>query len=106
LKRLARKSALSQKALDKKITIIEDFTFEAPKTKQCIELLQNMSFDTRKVLLVLSNMDKNVILSSRNLEGFKVAQASDLNTLDILNCSQLVLSEKSIPVIETVLSAQ
>jgi len=105
LKRLARKSALSQKALDKKITVIEDFTF-APKTKSCIEFLQNMTFDTRKVLLVLGSVDKNIILSSRNLEGFKVAQATDLNTYDILNCTQLILSEKSIPVIETVLSAQ
>ena len=106
LKRLARKSALSQKALDKKITVIEDFTFEAPKTKQCVELLQNLNLENKKILLVLGGTDKNVVLSRRNMQGFKVAQATDLNTFDILNCSQLILSEKSIPVIETVLSAQ
>jgi len=104
LKRLARKSALSQKALDKKITIIEDFTFEAPKTKQCIELLKNLKLENKKILLVLGDNNKNVILSSRNMQRFKVAQANDLNTFDILNCHQLILSEKSIPVIETVLS--
>jgi large subunit ribosomal protein L4 len=104
-KRLARKSALSQKAADNRITVIEDFTFEAPKTKQCIELLKNLNLDNKKVLLVLGENDKNIVLSSRNMEGFKVAQASDLNTIDILNCSQLLLSEKSIPVIENVLSA-
>jgi large subunit ribosomal protein L4 len=65
-----------------------------------------MTFDTRKVLLVLGSIDKNIILSSRNLQDFKVTQATDLNTFDILNCTQLILSEKSIPVIETVLSAQ
>ena len=106
LKRLARKSALSQKALENRITIIEDFTFEAPKTKQCIDLLQNLNLENKKILLVLGDNDKNVILSARNLERFKIAQAHDLNTLDILDCSQLILSEKSIPVIETVLSAQ
>lgn len=106
LKRLARKSALSQKALDKKITVIEDFTFSEPKTKQCIELLQNLNLGDKKALLVLGSPDKNIILSSRNMQGFKVAQAADLNTFDILNCNQLILSEKSIPVIETVLSAQ
>lgn len=106
LKRLARKSALSQKALDKKITVIEDFTFSEPKTKQCIELLQNLNLENKKALLVLGSADKNIVLSSRNLQGFKVAQATDLNTFDILNCNQLILSEKSIPVIETVLSAQ
>jgi large subunit ribosomal protein L4 len=105
LKRLARKSALSQKALDKKITVIEDFTFEAPKTQQCIDLVKNLKFDPRKILLVLDGNDKNIVLSSRNLQYFKVAQASDLNTFDILNCNQLILSEKSIPVIETVLNA-
>jgi large subunit ribosomal protein L4 len=104
LKRLARKSALSQKAMDKRITVIEDFTFEAPKTKQCIELLKNLNLENKKILLVLGANDKNIILSSRNMQDFKVAQATDLNTFDILNCSQLILSEKSIPVIETVLS--
>src|SRR5580698_2910851 len=105
LKRLARKSALSQKAMDKRITVIEDFTFEAPKTKQCIELLKNLNLENKKILLVLGANDKNIILSSRNMQDFKVAQATDLNTFDILNCSQLILSENSIPVIETVLNA-
>jgi len=104
LKRLARKSALSQKVLDNQISVIEDFTFEAAKTKQCIELLKNLQLENKKVLLVLGATDKNVVLSSRNMQRFKVAQATDLNTVDILNCHQLILSEKSIPLIETVLS--
>src|SRR5262249_8977672 len=85
-KRLARKSALSQKALDKKITVIEDFTFAAPKTKQCEELLRNLNLENKKILLVLGESNKNVVLSSRNMQGFKVAQANELNTFDILNC--------------------
>ncbi len=105
LKRLARKSALSQKALDKRITVIEDFTFEAPKTKQCIELLKNLNLENKKILLVLGGNDKNIVFFHPAIcKDFKVAQATDLNTFDILNCSQLILSEKSIPVIETVLS--
>lgn len=104
-KRLARISALSQKALDKQIMVIEDFTFEAPKTKQCIELLKNLKLDNnKKTILVLGGHDKNVILSSRNLPGLKVTQATELNTYDILNCQHLILSEKSIPAIETVLT--
>jgi large subunit ribosomal protein L4 len=105
LKRLARKSALSQKALEKRITVIQDFTFDAPKTKQCIELLKSLNLENKKILLVLGTNDKNVVLSARNMERFMVAQAQDLNTLDILNCAQLILSENSIPVIETVLNA-
>jgi len=102
-KRLARMSALSQKALDNRIMVIEDFSFEAPKTKQCLELLKNLKLD-KKTLLVLGENNKNVILSSRNIQDLKVAQATELNTLDILNCNHLLLSEKSIPQIETLLA--
>jgi large subunit ribosomal protein L4 len=106
LKRLARRSALSQKALDKQISVIEDFTFEVPKTKQCIELLQNLKLNKKKILLVLGSNDKNVILSSRNMPGFRVTQANELNTIDILDCNHLILAENSITQIETVLTQE
>ena len=104
LKRLARKSALSQKIKDEKLTIVENFNFEKPKTKQCIDLLSNFKLDGKKTLLVIDSINENVILSARNLQKFKVIQATDINTLDVLNAFHVLLSEKSIAVIETTLS--
>ncbi|MGP8216373.1 MAG: 50S ribosomal protein L4 [Bacteroidia bacterium] len=104
LKKLARKSALSQKVKDNLVTVVETFSFDKPKTKQCIELLNNFKLDGKKTLLVLEGKDSNIILSARNLQKFKVIQAADINTIDVLNAQHLLLSEKSIPVIETTLS--
>ena len=106
LKRLARKSALSYKTKDNHITVVENFSFEEPKTKQCLELLQNFELDNKKTLLVLGATENNIVLSARNMQNFKVVQAADINTIDILNAQHVLLSEKSIPIIETTLSAE
>ena len=104
LKKLARKSALSYKAKDQQITVVESFSFEGPKTKQCTELLRNFKLDDKKTLFVLGGVDANILLSARNLQNFKVVQATEVNTVDILNAEHILLAEKSIPLIETALS--
>jgi large subunit ribosomal protein L4 len=104
LKRLARMSALTYKAKEKGITVLEDFTFESPKTKSYTDLLKNLKFSGKKTLLVLAESNKNIYLSSRNLKGVKVVTASELNTYDILNAGNLLLLESSLGVIEKVLS--
>jgi len=104
LKRLARKSALSIQAKDKKIVVIEDFNFETPKTKNFTNVLKALSLDTKKSLFVLDGSNNNVYLSSRNLKGSKVISNSGLNTYGILNASKVVISESSLEGIETNLS--
>jgi large subunit ribosomal protein L4 len=104
VKRLARISALTYKAKDNAITVIEDFNFEAPKTKNYSELLTNLNLAGKKTLLVLPAHNKNVYLSARNLQGAKVVNATDINTYDILNAGNLILAEGSIKVIENLLS--
>jgi large subunit ribosomal protein L4 len=102
VKSLARTSALTYKAKDNAITVLEDFTFEAPKTKNYADLLKNLNLSDKKTLLVLGDTNKNVYLSSRNLQGTKVVKASDLNTYDILNAENVILAESSVKVIETI----
>lgn len=104
VKRLARISALSYKAKENNITILEDFTFEGPKTKQYADLIKNLELSDKKTLVVLGGYDKNVYLSARNLARTKVVNASDLNTYDILNAGVVVLAESSIKTIENLLS--
>lgn len=104
VKALARISALTYKAKDNAITVLEDFTFEAPKTKSYIDLMKNLNMTDKKTLLVLGNANKNVYLSSRNLPKAKVVNAADLNTYDILNAENVILSESSVKVIETILN--
>jgi large subunit ribosomal protein L4 len=104
VKALARMSALSYKAKENAITILEDFSFEAPKTSRYMELMKNLNMTDKKTLLVLGDTNKNVYLSSRNLQGAKVVKASDLNTYDILNAENLILAESSVKVIETILN--
>lgn len=99
LKALARRSALSQKALDGQITIVEDFTFEAPKTKDYVALAKNLKFDGTKSLLVMKDQDENVILSARNIPQARVMTAADLNTYSVLDNKALVLTEGSLSVI-------
>ncbi|MCD6346582.1 MAG: 50S ribosomal protein L4, partial [Bacteroidales bacterium] len=99
LKQLARKSALSYKLKDKSIVVLEDFRFEEPKTKNIIDLKQNLKIDEKKVLFVLNQSNKNVYLSSRNLQGVKVVTASELSTYDIMNASKLAFDESSIEAI-------
>ena len=104
VKRLARISALTYKAKDNAITIVEDFNFEAPKTKNYNDLLVNLNLTGKKTLLVLPEHNKNVYLSARNLQGAKVVNATDINTYDILNAGNVIISEGSLKVIENILS--
>ena len=100
LKRLARFSALSYKAKDSNITILEDFNFETPQTKKYVDLMANLKLSDKKTLLVLGEANKNVYLSSRNLGGTKVITVSELNTYDIMNANKLMVMTSSVKVIE------
>lgn len=93
VKRLARMSALSVKAAEKAITVVEKFDFEAPKTKQYIQILKNVDLFDKKTLLIVNELNNNVFLSSRNLKNAKVVNVCDLNTYDILNAQHLLISE-------------
>ncbi len=99
-KRLARKSAFSAKISDGAIKIVEDFTFDAPKTKSFIEFLKNFDAEGKKSLLVLSEPNKNVYLSARNVQKTGVVLFSDMNTYNILNTSCILLTEKALAEIE------
>ena len=103
LKRLARLSALSYKAKNNMITVVEDFNFDAPKTKQMTEVINNLKAAEKKMLMVLPSANKNVVLSARNLQGKKVVTAANLNTYDILNANALVIAEGSLSIIENTL---
>ncbi|MAO36941.1 MAG: 50S ribosomal protein L4 [Zunongwangia sp.] len=104
LKRLARKSALSIKANDKAITVVEDFSFDTPKTKNFIEVLKAIGVQEKKSLIVLGESNKNVYLSSRNLKGSEVVSVSELSTYKILNAKSVVFMEGSLEGLESNLS--
>jgi len=104
VKRLARKSALTIKANEKAITVLEDFNFEAPKTKAFTAVLKALNLDSKKSLFVLGAPNNNVYLSSRNLKGYEVVTSSELSTYKILNANQVVLLESAIEGIESNLS--
>jgi large subunit ribosomal protein L4 len=104
VKRLARKSALSIKANENSITVLEDFNFEAPKTKNFTAVLKALELDNKKSLFVLGGSNNNVYLSSRNLKGSEVVTTSELSTYKILNANQVVLLEGSLEGIEANLS--
>ena len=104
VKRLARKSALTIKAQEKAIVVLEDFDFESPKTKEFTAVLKALSLESKKSLFVLGTPNNNVYLSSRNLKGSEVITNSELSTYKILNANQLVLLESAIEVIESNLS--
>lgn len=104
LKRLARKSAFSIKAKESNIIVLEDFNFEAPNTKNFINVLKALELENKKSLFVLGNTNKNVYLSSRNLKASNVVSSSELSTYEILNANNLVLLESSLEVIEENLS--
>jgi large subunit ribosomal protein L4 len=104
VKRLARKSALSMKARDKAIIVLEDFNLSEPKTSSFLNVLKALNIDGKKSLLVLGEQNKNVYLSSRNLKNSKVVTNSELNTYRITNASNLVLSESAIADLELILN--
>ena len=101
VKRLARKSALSIKAGEQSIVVVEDFNLEAPKTKDFLQVLKSLGIDNKKSLVVLGDSNNNVYLSSRNLTQTDVVINSELSTYKILNASSIVLLEGSIARIET-----
>jgi len=104
VKRLARKSALTIKANEKAITVLEDFNFEAPKTKAFTAVLKALNLESKKALFVLGAPNDNVYLSSRNLKGSEVITNSELSTYKILNANQVVLLESAVEGIESNLS--
>ena len=104
VKRLARKSALTIKAQEKAIVVLEDFDFEAPKTKNFTDVLKALNLETKKSLFVLGTPNNNVYLSSRNLKGSEVLTSSELSTYKILNANQIILLESAIKGIESNLS--
>ncbi len=104
VKRLARISALSHKAKQNNITILEDLNMASVKTQDYLKVLTGLDLNMKKTLVVLADSNKNVYLSSRNLAGSKVVTASDLNTYDILNAQSLILIEGALPVIEKTLA--
>lgn len=105
VKRLARRSALSAKASTKGIVVMEDFSFESPKTKTYVEMLNNLQLNNKKTLLVTADVNHNVVLSARNFEKAKVVTADSLNTYDILNANVLLLCEGSLVKINDILKS-
>lgn len=101
LKRLARISALSQKFANNEIMVLENFTFDSPKTKEFKQVLQNLNISDKKSLLVLAEQNNNVYLSSRNLIDSRVITTTELNTYGILNNRALVISEDALEIIES-----
>ena len=99
VKSLARKSALTYKAQENAIVVVEDFSFEAPKTKDFIALTKNLQVADKKLVLVLSDQNKNVYLSARNLTNARVITISDLNTYRVLDNKALVLTESALAAI-------
>ena len=104
VKQLARRSALSQKAIDNAIVVVEDFNFETPNTKQFVNVLNNLKVSERKQLFVLPSSNKAVYLSARNLKGTQMAIASDINTYGIMNAEVLVVTESSLEIINNTLT--
>ena len=99
MKDLARKSALTSKAAEGQIIVVEDFTFEAPKTKDFVSMVNNLKIADKKLLLVLPEANKNVYLSARNIERANVMTASQLNTYSILNNKVIVMAESAVEVV-------
>ena len=104
VKALARKSALSYKAQETAIVVVEDFTMEAPKTKDFVNITKNLKVEGKKTLLVLPEVDKNVYLSARNLQRAEVMTANTINAYKVLNAEVLVVTEKSLQTIDQILT--
>lgn len=104
LKSLARKSALSYKAKDNHIVVLEDFNFDSIKTKNYINLVAGLNFADQKTLLVLPSANNNIYLSSRNIKKAKVITADQLNTYDVLNAGKLLLTAGSVKTLEEALA--
>lgn len=101
---LARKSALSYQAKENGIVVVEDFTLEAPKTKDFLNIVKNLKVEGKKVLVVLPTEDKNVYLSARNLKEAQVMGAANINTYKILNADAVIIAESSLETIDKILT--
>ena len=104
VKVLARKSALAYKAQDNAIVVVEDFNLDAPKTKDFVNIAKNLKVDSKKVLLVLPEVEKNVYLSARNLQKAEVMTASQVNSYKVSNADVVVITENSLKVIDEILT--
>lgn len=104
VKVLARKSVLSAKAKSNGISVIEDFTFDAPKTKQYLTMLTDLALVGKKTLLILANYDSNVFLSGRNIPKVSITTADDVNTYDLINAEMLLISETAVSKLENLLN--
>ncbi len=104
VKNLARRSALSYKAQEQAILVVEDFNFEAPKTKDFVNIAKNLKVDVKKLLLLLPEANKNVFLSARNLQKAHVMVAKDVNTYKILDADVLIVTENSLKAVEGILN--
>ena len=104
VKALARKSALSYKAQESAIVVVEDFTMEAPKTKDFVNITKNLKVEGKKLLLLLPEVNKNVFLSSRNLQRTNVMTSTQLNAYKVLNADVLVITENSLKAIDSILT--
>ncbi|HOS46232.1 MAG TPA: 50S ribosomal protein L4 [Paludibacter sp.] len=105
VKQLARKSALSYKAKDNLITVVDQIEFDAPKTKDMIALTQNLKLADKKALIILANGNKNVYLSARNLARVKVVTVSELNTYKVLDAKNLIITEEAVAAVEQTFKA-
>jgi len=105
VKQLARRSALSYKALNNEITVVENLNFDSPKTKDFVAMTKSLQVDNKKPLIVLANANKNVYLSARNLSSVNVVTVSELSTYTVLNAKTLVLTEESVVALEQILKA-
>ena len=106
VKDLARKSALSYKAKDNSIAVLEDFTYDTAKTKQYLNLLNALSLGDKKTLLILPELNKNVVLSGRNIQNTKITTSDQINTYDLMNADNVIFVESSISKIETLLNKE
>jgi large subunit ribosomal protein L4 len=106
VKDLARKSALTYKAKDNMIAVVEDFNFEVPKTKNYLSMLNSLSLNGKKTLLVLPEANSNIVLSGRNIQNAKVVTADQINTYDVVNAEQLIFVESSLSIIDNLLNKQ
>ena len=106
VKDLARKSALTYKAKDNSIAVLEDFNFDNPKTKQYVALLKALSLGDKKTLLVLPEANKNVVLSGRNVQNSKITTADQINTYDVMNADNIIFVESSISKVENLLNKE
>ena len=104
VKQLARKSALTYKAQEKAIVVVEDFQMDAPKTKEFVAIAKNLKVDGKKILLLTSENNKNVYMSARNLQRAEVIEAKNVNTYKVLNADVLVITEGSLKTIDEILT--